>query len=524
MSHADLIFYNANIHTMNEKKPKAQAIAIKNNKVAAVGSNVEILKLKTSRTRVMDLKDKTVLPGFVDCHVHMWSYARTLEQIGLRDVVSIKQLQQKLEQAAARKPLNAWVVARGFDQEKFREKRVPNRFDLDRAVPDHPVLITRVCGHLSVANSKALELANITKHTKLVKSGKIDRDPKTGEPTGVLFENAIALVARVVPKRDEKELLRIYSQACKKATEKGLTDVHCIIENLTDARLIKELRSQNRLKIRIHIIVPMEYFDDLVESGISTHLTDARTKIGCIKIYMDGSLGAHTAALCEPYADDKTTKGILTYSPDKLEKLLEKVHETGFQLAIHAIGDRAIETVLDSFEKVLRENPKKNHRHRVEHASVLNEKLIQRMQKLGVIASVQPHFVFSDFWATERLGKRRARWAYPFKSLISSGIVVCAGSDCPIEPIDPLLGAWAAVARKTFPQEKLSVDEAIRMYTINAAFASHEETIKGTVEPGKLADLTVLSQDPYDIKPDSIRNINVEMTIIDGEIVYTRKR
>ena len=521
---ADLILYNANIHTMNKKKPKAQAIAIKNNKVAAVGSNAEILKLKTSRTRVIDLKDKTVLPGFVDCHVHMWSYARTLEQIGLRDVVSMKQLQQKLKQAATKKPLNAWIVARGFDEEKFREKRVPNRFDLDKAVPDHPVLITRVCGHLSVANSKALELANITKHTKLVEGGKIDRDPKTGEPTGVLLENAIAIVAGVIPKQNDEELLRIYSQACKKATEKGLTDVHCIIENLTDIRIIKELRNQNRLKIRIHIMVPVEYFDDLVESGISTRLKDDKTKIGCIKIYTDGSLGAHTAALNESYVDDKTTKGILIYSQEKLEKLLEKVHETGFQLAIHAIGDRAIETVLDAFEKVLREKPKKNHRHRVEHASVLNEKLIQHMQKLGVIASVQPHFVVSDFWTTKRLGKRRARWAYPFKSLIRSGIVACAGSDCPIEPIDPLLGVWAAVARKTFPREKLSVDEAIRMYTINAAYASHEETIKGSIEPGKLADLTVLSQDPYDIEPDSIRNINVEMTIVDGEIVYARKR
>jgi predicted amidohydrolase YtcJ len=523
MLYADLILYNANVHTMNKKKPKAQAIAIKDNKIVAVGSDAEILKLKNSNTKRIDLKGKVVLPGFIDCHVHMGVYARTLEQIGLRDVVSIKQLQQKLKQAAAEKPQNAWIVARGFDQEKFREKRVPDRYDLDEAVSDHPVLITRVCGHLSVTNSKALELAGMTKHTGSLEGGKIEKDPKTGEPTGVLLENAVNLVTEVIPKPSEEELLRIYSQACQKATEKGLTSVHCIIENLTDISIIQELRRQNRLKIRIHIMIPIEHLDELVEHEISTRFNDDRIKIGCIKVFADGSLGAHTAALHEPYADDKTTKGILIYSPEKLEALLEKVHNAGFQLAVHAIGDLAIEAVLEAFEKVLKKKPKKDHRHRIEHVSVLNERLIERMHNLGVIASVQPHFIVSDFWTAKRVGEQRARWAYPFKSLVKSGVVACAGSDCPIEPIDPLLGVWAAVTRKTFPRERLSVDEAIHMYMVNASFASHEEAVKGSIEPDKLADLTILSEDPYNVEPDRIRNINVEMTIINGEIVYARK-
>jgi hypothetical protein len=523
MPSADLILYNADIHTMNKKKPKAQAIAIKNGKIIAVGTDTEVLKLRTRKTMVMNLKRKTVLPGFVDSHVHLGSYARTLEQIGLRDVVSIKQLQQKLTEAAKQKPASSWIVARGFDQEKLREKRVPNRFDLDKAVPDHPVLITRVCGHLSVANSKALELADIRKYTRLPQNAKIEEDPITGEPTGVLLENAVTLVKEAIPKSDDKELLRIYTEACQKATEKGLTELHCVLENLTEIRLIEELRKRDKLKIRINIMVPLEFLDDFKASMADCRLGTHRVKIGCVKIFADGSLGARTAALLAPYADDETTKGLLISSQEKLEALFEKVHGSGFQLAIHAIGDRAIATVLAALDEVLKKKPKKDHRHRIEHASVLNPKLIRSIRRLRVIASVQPHFVFSDFWITQRLGKRRARWAYPFKSLIRSGVVTCAGSDCPIEPIDPLLGIWAAATRKSPSEERLSIDEAIRMYTINAAFAGREEAIKGSIEPGKIADLTILSQDPYNLNPDNIKNIKVEMTIVSGEIVYKRK-
>jgi len=523
MISADLILFNANIHTMNKRKLLARAMAIKGARIFAVGADEEILKLRTRKTTIIDLKQKTVLPGLVDCHVHLGSYAKTLQQVGLRDVLSIKQLQMKLKEAAKQKPVSSWIVARGFDQEKFKEKRMPNRFDLDKAVPNHPVLITRVCGHLNIANSRALELAGIGKTSKISEDAKIEKDPKTGEPTGVLLENAVALVKEAIPKLEDEELLEIYGEACQRAAEKGLTEIHCIIENLSEVRLIQDLRKQGKLRIRINIMVPLEYLSDLKTLMADICLDSERIKIGCIKIFADGSLGAHTAALNAPYSDDETTKGILISSQEKLEALFEKVHDSGFQLAIHAIGDRAIETVLAALDDVLKKKPRKDHRHRIEHASVLNPKSIRCMQKLGVIASVQPHFVSSDFWITQRLGERRARWAYPFKSLIRRGVSTCAGSDCPIEPIDPVLGIWAAVTRESPPQEKLSVDEAIRMYTINAAFAGREEAIKGSIEPGKIADLTVLSQDPYNIEPDNIKSINVEMTIVNGEIVYDRK-
>jgi len=521
MPKADLILYDAKVYTLNRKKPKAQAIAIKGNKIVAVGSNAQILKLKTLKTNTIDLKGKTVLPGFVDCHVHMRSYAKTLEQIELRGVTSIKQLQQRLRQAAIRKPMGTWITARGFDEEKFREKRLPTRFDLDKAVSDRPVLITRVCGHLSVANTKALKLANITRNRMLTEKGTIEKDPKTGEPTGVLIENAQDLVAKVIPKPDEKELLRIYEKACEKATEKGLTAVHCIINDPKDVSAFYELSRQNKLKLRVRLIIPFAYLNEI--DKLATIEND-KIKTGSVKIFADGSLGARTAALHKPYTDDKTTEGVLISPQKKLEKLLLEVHEKGYQLAVHAIGDKAIEFVLSALEKALDQKPKKDHRHRIEHASVLNKKLIMRMKELGIIASVQPHFIVSDFWAVKRLGKRRARWTYALKSLVKNGIVACGGSDCPIEPIDPLLGIWAAVARKNFPQEKLTIDEAIRMYTKNAAFASREETVKGVIERGKLADLTVLAQDPYKIKANNIRDIKVDMTIVDGKILYARSR
>lgn len=520
MPDVDLILYNAKVYTLNPEKPEAQAIAIKGNKIAAIGSNAQVLKLRTAKTDAIDLKRKTVLPGFVDCHIHIRSYAQTLEQVELRDVTSIKQLQQRLRQAAAEKTSKAWITARGFDEEKFREERLPTKLDLDRAVSGNPIFITRVCGHLSIANTKGLELASISRNTSPPESGIIEKDPKTGEPTGILLENAQNLVSAVIPKPDEKELLRIYERAFRRAAEKGLTAIHCVIKDPQDVNAIHELYKQDKLKLRVYLLTPIEYLDE-VEAFAAVE--NSRTKIGSIKILADGSLGARTAALREPYTDDKSTKGILMYSQKKLEKLIKDVHEKGFQLAVHAIGDKAIESVLDAFEKALRKKPRKDHRHRIEHASVMSGKLISRMRKLGVIASVQPHFVISDFWVTKRLGMRRARLTYSFKSLIKTGIKTSGGSDGPIEPVDPLLGIWAAVARKSGSQERLTIDEAIRLYTVNAAFASFEEDVKGIIEKGKLADLTVLAQDPFKIEADNVRSIKVDMTIVDGEIVYARK-
>jgi predicted amidohydrolase YtcJ len=267
----------------------------------------------------------------------------------------------------------------------------------------------------------------------------------------------------------------------------------------------------------------VDLLDELVKLGLLTGFGNHMVKIGFVKIFADGSLGARTAALNEPYSDKPDTNGVMRYTQNELNRLIFKAHKAGLQLGVHAIGDRAVEAVLKAFEAALKRVPRKNHRHRIEHCSVLNPKLIKRMKRITIIASVQPHFVFSDFWVTDRLGKARARWVYPFKTLMQEGLVCAAGSDCPVEPISPLLGIWAATTRKNYPEESLMVEEALKMYTMNAAYASFDEKHKGTIEKGKLADLTLLSDNPRGVSKEKIKDVSVKMVIVDGKIVYAKE-
>jgi len=507
---------------MNPSKPHAQAIAIKDDKIIKVGTNKEIKTYIGKKTKTIDLKEKTVVPGFIDTHVHITGYGKSLKQINLRGVKSIKEMQKKLESRAQKTPRGQWILGRGWDQDHLTEKRYPTRWDLDKFSPNNPVIFTRVCGHLCVANSQALELAGITKETTPPPARQIDKDPKTGEPTGILRENAMDLVWEVKPETSEEELIEACSLACQKAVEAGLTSVHWLINSPTEMRVIQKLRQQNKLPLRVYIVVSVKLLDHLIDLGLHTGFGDSRVRIGSVKIFSDGSLGARTAALFQPYHDEPTRKGIMLYAQEKLNALVMRAHKAGFQLAIHAIGDRAIDMVLTALEKALKEAPKKNHRHRIEHASVLSKRLIQRMKKLKVIASVQPHFVVSDFWVATRVGSTRARWVYPFKTLIQEGVLTTGGSDCPVEPIDPLLGIWAAVAREAFPEERITVDDALRLYTVNAAYVSFEEDVKGSIDVGKLADLVVLSREPHEIPPNEIRDVKVEMTIVGGKVVYVK--
>jgi hypothetical protein len=302
--------------------------------------------------------------------------------------------------------------------------------------------------------------------------------------------------------------------------EQGITTAHWIISSAREMRVLQELNERNKLPLRIYALIPVEYLHQLVELGLSTGFGDNRIKIGAVKILADGSLGARTAALKHPYNDAPDVDGMLLFSRKQLESIVKTAHEAGLQVAIHAIGDRTIDIVLKTVAKVVRQTPKV-HRHRLEHASVLNPRLIRRIAERGIIASVQPHFVISDFWIADRLGAARARWTYPLKSLLKAGVVAVGGSDAPVEPVSPILGIYAAVARETFPEERLTIDEALRLYTLNSAYASFEEGLKGSIEPGKLADLVVLSENPYETAPNQIKDIEVEMTIVGGEIVYT---
>ncbi|MDI6848032.1 MAG: amidohydrolase [Candidatus Bathyarchaeia archaeon] len=522
MPEATLAILNANVITLNPKQPKAEAIVIRNGKIMAVGFNKEIRKYIRNKTKVIDARNKTVVPGFVDCHVHMTGFGRSLQALDLRNVKSVKEMQQKLREYAEKNPEKSWILGGRWDQEKFVEKRFPTRWDLDVGVADKPVFLIRVCGHVGVVNSRALQLADITKETT-IEGGKIDLDETTGEPNGILQENALEIVWKAVPKPSLKELEDACLLACQKAVEAGLTGVHWIVNSAEEIRTIQKLYSEGKLPLRVYLGIQADCLDELANLGLLTGFGNDMVKIGFVKIFADGSLGARTAALKEPYSDKSETSGMMLYTQKKLNKLVLKAHKAGLQLAVHAIGDRAIEAVLKAFSKALKEFPRENHRHRIEHCSVLNPKLIKRMERLGLIASVQPHFIISDFWVADRLGKARARWVYPFKTLMHEDLIVASGSDCPVEPINPLLGVWAAVARKSFPEESLTVEETLRAYTLNAAYASFDEDKRGTIDVGKFADLTILSDDPFKVPSDKIRDAIVDMTIMDGKVVYARE-
>jgi len=523
MLYADLVLVNGNVITMNSKQPKARAAAIKDGRFVAVGINRQILRYVGRGTRKINLKGKTVIPGFIDSHVHGASFGQSLSRINLREVKSIKEMRQKVKQWAKRMPWGNWIIGRGWDQDKLAEHRYPTCFDLDQAASDHPVLLFRVCGHMGIVNSKAMRLAGITKKSESPKGGCIDIDPDTGQPNGILRENALDLVSCILPKPSEETLMDACLLACKRMVEDGITTAHWIIGSASEIDVFQRLNESNMLPLRIYALIPVEYLDHLTELSLLTGFGNEWVRIGGVKILADGSLGARTAALKQPYSDAPNAVGMLLYSQRRLERLVEKAHEAGLQLAIHAIGDRTIELVLKTLKKVLQKVPRKNHRHRLEHASVLNPRLIRKMKETGVIASVQPHFIVSDFWIADRLGKARARWAYPLKSLLEVGVMTMAGSDAPIEPVSPILGIHAAATRETFPEERLTFDEALRLYTVNAAYGSFEEELKGSIEKGKLADLVVLSQDPHMTEPQKIKEIRVEMTIVGGNIAYARK-
>lgn len=521
MLEASLVILNANVVTLNPGQSRAEAIAVQNGKIVDVGSNEKIRRHLVSSTIVIDAENRTVIPGLVDCHAHMTGFGRFLQALDLRNVESIGKLQRKLKEHSRKNPERDWILGRGWDQDKFAEKRYPNRWDLDAAVAEKPVFLTRVCGHAGVANSKALQLARITEETQ-VEGGRIDSDRTTGKPSGILRENALELIRKAIPRPSPEELEEACTLACQKAVEAGLTSVHWIVDSAEEIRAIQKLHFNDKIPLRICLGTPVDLLDELVDLGLLTGFGNDRLKIGFVKILADGSLGAHTAALKEPYSDRPETKGLMLYQQRELNRLVSKAHRAGLQLAVHAIGDYAVEAVLEAFENALDKNPRENHRHRIEHCSVLNPKLIERMKRLGLIASIQPHFTVSDFWIATRLGKDRARRTYPFKTLTDTGVVVASGSDSPVEPIDPLLGVYAAVTRKDLTKEKLTVEEALKTYTLNAAYASFDESKRGTIQIGKFADMTVLSSDLHEIPTAEIRNIKVEKTIVNGKIVYAR--
>lgn len=521
MMFADLALTNGNVLTMCSSQPSVEAVAVHNGRIVHVGTNSEVSRWIGEDTEVIDLRGRTVVPGFIDSHIHVGDFGRFLTWVDLKDADSIWEVQRKIRERAQKISPGRWIIGNGWNQARFAEKRYLNRWDLDEASPDNPAVLYHECGRVCAVNSKALELAGVTKETASPNAGTVEKDAETGEPTGILRETATDLVWKTIPEPDDEEIIEGAVLACKKIVEAGVTSIHWIATSPTEVQVIQRLRAENRLPLHVYPIVPA----NLLDQTLSSVSSDSKDGSLGVKVFVDGSLAARTASLREPYSDNPESKGQLLYSQNELDTLVSKVHNSQLRLVMHAMGDQAISMALTSMEHALKESPRKNHRHRLEHASVLNKQLIQRIKKLGLTVSVQPKCVLTEFsvWAAvDRLGSERARWLYPLKTLFNEGIPVVGGSDCPMEPLSPLQGIQAAVTRQFFPEEQITVDEALQMYTVNAAYTSFEDDVKGSIEEGKHADLVVLSGDPTAVPSNKIGDITVDVTVVGGKVVHQK--
>ena len=515
----DLVLLNAIVRTMNPHQPIAQAVAIRKNQIVKVDTNETISQLICKNTNVINLKGKVVIPGLIDTHIHVADFGRCLLWLDLTSIKSIKQLQSILREKVKQVPAGKWVIGRGWNQNRFEEKRLLNLSDLNVAALDNPVILYHETEMMCAVNGKALNLANITQQTTVPSGGNIDKNPQTGELTGILRDSATNLVWRVVPEPTVSELSEATTLACQEIVRAGLTTVHWIILSKNELSLIQKLHTQGKLPVRVNVIVPEAFMKETV--GFQS-TDDLMLHIAGIIIAADGYLDSKTAALFEPYSDESNRTGELLLTEETLASSVAEALLAGFQPIIHAMGDRAVDAVLNVIERTSKQN---SVRFRIEQAAILNEQMIKRLTRLNVVVTVQPKVISTEFavWsATKRLGLERAKWLHPLKSLIKEGVKVAGGSDCPMEPLDPFLGLHESVLRPSFPEQRLTALEALSMYTVDAAFSSGEEKIKGSIQDGKLADLTVLSVDPMAVPANNFENICVEMTIIDGKIAYSK--
>ena len=508
---ADLALIDANVRTMNPRQPIAQAVAIKKNRIIKVGTNREIKKLIGKDTKVISLNGKTVVPGLIDTHIHVADFGRCLMWLDLSGAQSVKDLQNILTEKAKQTPAGKWIIGRGWNENCFKEKRLLTLIDLDAVAPDNPVILYHGAAYACAVNSKALAQAGVTNETLVPSGGTIEKTT-TGELTGIFRGSATNLVWQVVGEPSLEELAEATAIACQKVVESGITSINWIILQENELTLIQALHEQGKLPIRVNVIVPYELLK--CASGFRSN-DPLRIRLGGALIFADGYLDSKTAALIQPYSDDPNNNGKILCTRKELASLVAQVLALNLQPIIHAMGDKAVDTALSVIE-----HSEKKVRFRIEQAAVLNRELVNRLKAQDVVISVQPKMVPTEFevWsAIDHLGIERAKWLHPLKTLLNEGIKVAGGSDCPMEPLYPLLGMQEAVTRESYPEQRLTVEEALCMYTLDAAYCSGEEHIKGSIEEGKLADLSILSADPSKVAPEKIKDIKVEMTLIDGK-------
>lgn len=532
----DVIYYNGDILTVNAADEVKEAVAIKGNKIVAVGTKDEILSRKNENTKLVDLEGKCVVPGFIDSHQHIGMQAFNAISIDCRypNVKSIDDILRKIEEVRKDVPKGAWIRGWGYNENFLDEKRHPERFDLDKVAPDNPVFLIRVCGHVSTNNSCALKMAGIEDSTPSPAGGEIVHNEK-GECTGVVKEKAHNMLLKIALPT-EAELLKGMEIVSNKLTKEGITSVHeagaygALLMKTLQRGTERDIVKQRVYSILFSFIDNEDFVYNYIDSGISTGFGSEKFKIGPIKLMVDGSSSAPTASVIDEYCSDKGNHGILCYSPDEVDQVLLDAHKAGFQVTCHAVGDNAVTVVVDAIEKALLQYPRENHRHRIEHCALVNDSLISRIKKLNITPIAQPVFFyeFGDGYI-KNYGEDRVNQMFTCKSWFDNQVITAGSSDCPVTNSDPLFGIYIAMNRITQTSQRISqservnVKQALRMYTINGAYASFEEEIKGSIEPNKLADLVILSESPYNVSPDKIADIKVEATMIDGKIVYENK-
>lgn len=536
---AEVIFDNGNFITLDPATPQAAAIAIRDERILAVGSREEIEKYRGDKTEVFDLKGLTVVPGLIDAHEHFPQIGKRVRQVFLDETRSAAEALEIVKRELEKVPPGEWLVGQGWHTVMWNGSGYPNQEELSRISPDNPVYLVGMASHAAWVNAKALELAGITRDTPDPPGGMVLKRKDTGEPTGILLEEALDLVSRLLPPETRESRKEDIRRSIETALRFGLTGMHDAGVDSEIVGIYKELLAEDAFPFRLYVMLDVPNAgavpDSYLEQPPSIGLGDHRLTIRCFKAYADGALGSRGAALLEPYSDDAEATGLIQNSEDELYRLVEKAGRAGYQVAIHAIGDRGNRNTLNAVERAQKELTGKDLRVRIEHAQILSPSDIPRFASLSVIPSMQPiHATMDMGFAETRVGPERIKGGYVWQSLLSSGARVAAGSDTPSFPVvynNPLWGIHAAVTRQDsdgkpeggwYGDQKVSRMDALKMYTLHPAYAAFEEDIKGSLSPGKLADLTVLSKDILTIPEAEIRDTEVVMTVLGGKVVYRR--
>jgi predicted amidohydrolase YtcJ len=544
---ADLVFINGNIYTVNEKQPRAEAIAVKGDRIVFVGTNADAKRFEDAGTRVIDLHGETVLPGMTDAHYHFIGVGQREMNLNLEGITNLEDFLAKVKLRVDQAKPGEWVTGRGWIDTFWKPPVFPTRWDLDKIAPNNPVFLTRADGHGAVANSAALRIGGVAKDTKDPFGGQILRDKQTGEPTGMLLDNAQSAVARHIPQPNAADIAQAMVLANDRSVMLGWTQIQDPGGSYRDVDLYKKLYGEGKLKIRVYKAVygPGSEAQRLLREGPIIEAFNNHFNLRTIKVVSDGALGSRGAALLEPYTDMpeiknadgrmEPNKGFLRVKEEDLLPMLEDALRKGIQVQTHAIGDYANRFILDEYEKALNAVPKSERkiaepRWRDEHSQIINPTDIPRFAQLGIIPSMQPSHAIGDLhFAPRRLGLERLKGAYAWQSLLKTGVIIPGGSDAPVERGEPMIEFYAAVARKDIrgfsgagwhPEEKVTREQALKMFTIWPAYAAFEENLRGSIDVGKLADLTILSADIMKIPEVDILKTHCMMTVIGGEVVY----